>query len=497
MGIIRKQSIYSSIFTYLGFAIGGLNFFILFPHFLTNEQIGLSRLLLDFGMLFAAVCTFGSMPIIYKFYPFYKSYLPDKKNDLPFVTILLTLVGTVIFLWATIYFKDFILRKFGARSPLFLPYYDLIYPITISLAILNLAEAYAWSLRRTVISNFLKEVGFRLITSLLLAFLIFKWINIHEFFIGYSFIYFPAGFILITVFRKAGQLPLNFSFSNLTKRIYKKIFAFSMFIYAGQLLNVVSRTIDGIIISSQSLKGLVDVAVFTYATYFISIMEVPQRSMTSIATPIIAEAWKNKDLGKIKELYQKTSLNLLIAGLGIWGLCMVNMNSAIAYLGPEYSPMKTIVLIMGIAKLVDLGTGMNSQILILSKYWKLDFASNTLFVLFAIPLNYFLIRRFGVIGSAWANFIGFLALNVARYLFIMKAYRLQPFTAKTATVILIAGIVTLLCYLLPFMGNIYLDVAVRSTLFAAIFIPLILRFNVSEDFSALFAGIMQKIRTGR
>src|SRR4249920_2208767 len=117
MGVVRKQSILSSIFTYIGFAIGAVNILILFPKYFTPEQIGLTRILLDVSLLFATVCTLGSIPITLKFYPFYKNYVPKEKNDLPFITIGLCAIGCLLLLIAVPSMKPWILRKFGARSP--------------------------------------------------------------------------------------------------------------------------------------------------------------------------------------------------------------------------------------------------------------------------------------------------------------------------------------------------------------------------------------------
>src|SRR5947207_3374598 len=47
MGIVQRQSIKSSIATYIGVAIGYLNFVILYPRFLSTDQVGLIRVLVS------------------------------------------------------------------------------------------------------------------------------------------------------------------------------------------------------------------------------------------------------------------------------------------------------------------------------------------------------------------------------------------------------------------------------------------------------------------
>jgi O-antigen/teichoic acid export membrane protein len=497
MGIIRKQSIYSSLFIYLGFLIGAINVLILFPdqRFFTPQQFGLTRLLIDVSLLFATLCTIGSIPATIKFFPFYKSYLKEKENDLPALTIGTTLVGCLLFIAFASFFKDFIIRKFGSNSPLFVSHYHLIYPLTITFAFFMLFESYAWVARKTIASNFLKELLFRIITTILILLRIFNIIDIEDFLILFSCVYLPSTMILLLIIARSGSFSLNFSISHVTKRLYKRILRFALLLFSGAVLNVLSRTIDIIIIASQSPGGLTDAAIFTIPTYLVTIMDVPQRSIISIATPIISEAWKDRNLAKIREIYQKTSLNLLIIGLALGGAIYLNMDNAVRFLGDTYQPIKAIVLVMGIAKLIDLGTGLNSTILLLSKYWRIDFITNMCFVAMAIPLNYFLIRSFGVMGAAYANFISLTIFNLIRLFYIYKLFKLQPFSSGTvASVLMGLSLITLIHYLLPFWGNLYADSALRTVIYLVAFTAVIVQFKISPDINELVTIFLQKLK---
>ena len=52
MGVIAKQSIRGTIVTYLGIAVGVVTTFFVLTRFLTTEEIGLARVLIDAAMLF-------------------------------------------------------------------------------------------------------------------------------------------------------------------------------------------------------------------------------------------------------------------------------------------------------------------------------------------------------------------------------------------------------------------------------------------------------------
>ena len=486
MGVVRKQSILSSIFTYIGFAIGAINILILFPKYFTTEQIGLTRILLDVALLFSTVCTMGSIPLTLKFFPFYKSYVPERKNDLPFITIALCTLGCLLLLITLPSLKPWILRKFGARSPLFIDYFDLVYPFTITLTFFSLFEAYAWSLKKTVLSNALKEFAFRLITTVLILLFIAGILNFSGFISLYSWVFLIPVLIFLYVIIRAKELPLHFSTSTLTRRIKGKLFSFGGFLFAGAILNIVARTNDTIILASQSSGGLSDAAVFTIATYLVTVMEVPQRSLVSITTPFISEAWRSRDLKKIDRLYKKTALNLLIAGLAIFGVVMLNIHDITRFLGPAYSALAGIVLVSGIAKLIDLSTGLNTQILLLSKYWKLDFFTNMLLVALSIPLNYWLTRKYNIMGPAYGNLIALGTFNLIRFIFIWKLFRFQPFTGNNLKSLIIAIAAFAVVWIIPGTGHIFPDIMLKSLLFMTLYGWLVIRLKISTDITELF-----------
>ena len=489
MGVVRKQSILSSIYIYIGFAIGAVNILILFPKYFTPEEIGLTRIILDVALLFSTACTLGSIPIVLKFYPFYDTFLPKKQNDLPFLTLMLCFIGCILLLLILPHFKPFIIKKFGARSPLFVDYFDLVYPFTICLVFFSFFEAHAWSRKKTVLSNALKEFAFRILTTLLIVLFIFNLLTFDTFISLYAYVFAIPVLIFVYSLGRNNGFPLQPTTSRVTKRLKGKMFAFAAFVFGGSILNIIARTNDTIIIASQSTGGLSDAAVFTIATYLVTVMEVPQRSLISISTPFIAEAWRSRNLSRIESLYKKTSINLLIAGLGIFGLVLININDATQFLGPAYQALGLIVLISGIAKLVDLATGLNTQILLLSKFWKFEFFTNMLLVALSIPLNYWLTKRYNVMGPAWGNLVALTVFNGIRFIMIYRIFRLQPFSWNHLWALGI-GLVTLgIIYLLPLTGNIFIDVAIRSVLFIGIYGALILNFKVSKDIDAVFENL--------
>ena len=99
MGSIRKQTIISSILVYIGFFIGFINnYFYTRNGSFTPEQYALTRIFFDFGQIMFAFGSLGVIPVIYKFYPYYKDNLEERKIDLITWAMIASLIGLMLIL---------------------------------------------------------------------------------------------------------------------------------------------------------------------------------------------------------------------------------------------------------------------------------------------------------------------------------------------------------------------------------------------------------------
>lgn len=493
MGVIQRQSIQSTFIIVFGFVIGAFNLILLAPKVLTAKELGLTRIITDAGITLATMCTLGSIPVINKFFPFYKSYLKPGKNDLPFVTLVVCMIGFVIMCFAGYGAKDFIVRKFSERSPLFVEYSYLVYPFAFFMLLFIWLESFSWSFRKGVVSNTLKETLARIFFTILLLAFSYKLISLNSLFVLFSFTYFLPVIVLFFILRRTGAFMFVSTLSPVTMRLKSKMVNFGLFIFGAQFLNLLSRTVDTFILSSKSARGLEDAAVFTIATYVVALMEIPQRSITSISVPVLAESWKNKDIQRISNIYTKSVNNLLVIGLGMFGLIWLNVHNLAAYLGKDFTGIEAILLFMGVGKLIDLGTGANSQIISTSSYWKVDFTTNVIYTLIALPLNYFLIDRYGLMGAAYAFLISLAVYNSLRFGFLWFKFGFQPYSWKNILAIFIAITCTVITYYIPKIPSVIADAVIRSTSFLLLFLPAIYFARISEELNQIIRNFLRRI----
>ena len=99
MGIIARQSIKGTIATYIGVAIGFVTTFFILTSYLTAEEVGLTRVLVDAATLFSSLALMGTGSSTLRFYPHFKD---DSRNQqgLYFWTLVIPFVGFLLFLIA-------------------------------------------------------------------------------------------------------------------------------------------------------------------------------------------------------------------------------------------------------------------------------------------------------------------------------------------------------------------------------------------------------------
>ncbi len=498
MSQIRRQSIISTIFVYSGFFIGFINTYLFTRQGspFSASEYGLTGIFIAVGNLMFAFANLGMIATVYKFYPYYEDNLPKKKNDLLTWALLISLIGFGFVILAGFVFKDLVLQKFGANSFLFVQYYFWVFPFGFFILLFSMLEVFAWNIRKSILTTFLRELFFKLLTLALIFLLSFRLISSFDTFIKmYAFTYGITALVLLAYLIWKKALNITFTISRVTKKFYKKIVSLASLIYLGGLVFMIAQFIDTLVI--MSLLGTASAGIFALGSVVAGLVQAPQRGAVAASVPVLSKAWKDKDYNKINLIYQRSGINLLIASLGIFLVVWLNYTDAVNTFGlkKEYLESQWIFFFLGMARIVDLGTGVNSQIIGTSTFWRFEFISGMILLSFAIPLNYILVKQFGIIGAGYSNVISFSIYNVIRIIFLQRKFNMHPFSNKTIYAIIFAFACYALCYYSFRSLHGFFPMVLKSIVFIALYGGAILYFDLSPDVLPVWDNI--KKRAGR
>jgi hypothetical protein len=162
----------------------------------------------------------------------------------------------------------------------------------------------------------------------------------------------------------------------------------------------------------------------------------------------------------------------------------------------QYLDAKDVFLFIGLMRILDLGTGVNSQIIGTSTQWRFEFFTGMILLAITLPLNYLLAKSMGVIGPAISNLIALTIYNGIRYTFLLKKYGMQPFNIKTFLTLVLGLVVYALCHYL-FHDKIGFGwIVLRSSLFVIIYVSGVLLMKLSPDVIPVWNTLKKKIGLG-
>ena len=490
MGIVRKQAINNTIFSYIGVALGYVNLILLFPNFFSTEQFGLIQLLISIAEVYALISAAGLANSVTKFFPFYKSEDQIHNGFLTYI-FLISFSGFTIASLIYLLFRPLIIQAYIHKSAMFVDYYFIIIPFALFSLLFNIFEPIARAIYKTSFSTFVREVALRILTTLGIFLFIYKILNFEQFVIYYIFIFFVCAILILV------QIIISQEYSfYLSLKYFQKNKLIEILKYGGFTLISGAAMQTGLripVLMIGAMVGLSMVGVYNLYYYIASVIYVPMRALSKISVPIIATAWKDNDLEKINDIYRRTSLIQLILGILIYIGIIINKHNLFFFLkNSEYVINFIFFPIIGIGVLIDISVGLNSEIIVNSPKYKYDSIFNITLFLVSVIANYLLIPLNGGIGAAIGFTVAYFSFNFLKWLFLYKKYNMQPFDYKQLIVITIGVIVFIIGDNIPILNNIFLDIILRSSVVTLIYFVSIFLFKISPDINERIAVYKNK-----
>lgn len=489
MGIIVRQSVSNTIISLVGIVLGFVLTILLFPHILNPDQYGLTRVLISASMISSQFAHLGFQNLVMRYFPYFKNADPQEHGFL-FWIITIPITGFLLFCAIYLLAGDLIIQYYSERSPLFVDYYLWVLPLTFSILYFEVLNNYLRSLRDSITGSIVNEVVQRVVTILFLVLFFFGWIDFASFVMlfvsGYLL---QPGVVALKIWRMQ-EWKIRPNLDILRKPLVMGMANYSLFSLLGGLTTVIVWNVDILMISS--ILGLEMAAIYSIAFYMVTVVTLPHRSIIKIATPLLAEFIKKKQWSDVESIYRKSSLNQIIPGLLIFGLIWIHLDIFYLILPDIYSAGKWVVLIVGVARLMSMATGLNGVILLNSRHYKVSFYTNIVLVVFVIGTNYLLIPIYGIEGAALASAVSLLVFNSIKYFYVLIKMKMQPFTYSTGFVILLGTASIYLADVWVDFGIIWLDILAKTIFFCGLFLIPLLLYNVSPDMNQMLKSLKDK-----
>ncbi len=485
MGEIRKQALGNTVITYVSLVISAFNVLWLMPKGMMPEEVGLRSIILSSAFLVSPLARIGFTKVIIKFYPLFKSK-EKKDHGFLFIILIIPLFGFLLIFLLFLLLQGQIVNLYSARAALMGKYIWYLIPFSFIIMYNGIISTYCLVNHKIIVPSFIQQIIMPLFTALLLYLMNIRLIDFSEFMM-FLVLAFVTGFILNLIYLKYLKLlSIKPDFSLLNKKMIKEMIIYGLFVIIGGVGAILSANVSTLMLGA--MQGLKQTAIFSIAYYIGTVIDVPRGSLSKVASPFIAEAWHTNQLSLIDKLYKKTAINQMIIGCFAFLLIWMNIDN-IFHLMPKsdiYQNGKWVVFYIGLAKVIDMTTGINTEIIINSDKYKFNFVAVISFTIFVIIMNYILIPLYGIQGAAIAILLSFIYFNLIKFIYLWAVFKLQPFSMNFLKVVIIVFISYLAAVFLPLLRNPILDIILKSSVISIIFLGAVLLAKVSDDIQTLF-----------
>ena len=467
MGVIAKQSIRGTIVTYLGIAVGVVTTFFVLTRFLTTEEIGLARVLIDAATLFIGLAQLGTNASIIRFYPYFKEKESAEDHGFFFWALVVPFIGFVLF--AAVYWACRVPLGawFGDKSPLFVEYYYAVLPLAFFMLYQTICESTCNVLMHIVVPRAVRELVVRVGLLVLYLLYAFRVLSLDGFVVGLCVNYALASLINLCYFFSLQRINLrpDWTFLRANTALVRRYLIYTGFLIISALTTVLAPTLSSFFVTAK--MGLDSTGIFAIATYMAVLVSVPNRSVSAIASPQLARAIKENNREECARLIQQVTRNMLLIGGFILLTIWLNIDLIFHILpnGATFATAKNVVLILGVSQLI-LGTfTICLTALNYSRYYAFSLLLSLILTVSALVLNNYLVPRWQMEGAALSNLLSYGLYYILIIATVAPLCRMHVVDKRWAYILLLLIALFVLNGLwqayLPAM-NIWLDSIVRS-----------------------------------
>lgn len=486
MGIVLNQSLKNTIITYIGFAIGGINTIYLYPVFLGATYYALTNYILSSANVIMPLFAIGMQNTLVKFYSQYETN-EERSRFLSF-TVLFPLLLIIPMFLVGFYFFDEILYFLSKKNIIVKNYIWLIPFIGLCMAYFEIFYAWLRVHMHSVFGNFIKEVGLRLASLLLLVAVYYNWITVEGFVYATAVVYLLA--LLVTMFYAFSIQKPNFQFT--IPKNTKEVLVYTFYIIlSGSVANLL---LDGDKMILNQYMNIENIAYYSVATYIALVISVPSRAMHQIVYPITAKLMHENKHDEMDILYKKTSINLQMVGGYVMLGIFVNINKLYELVPAEYAGGIMVVFMIGLSKYFDLILGNNNAIIFNTKYYRAVLFLGVLLVILTVGLNMVFIPIYGIIGSAFATLLSITLYSLAKLLFVVKRLHLYPFTIQTLYSLALTFVLFVAFYFWEFPFNPIISIVLKSILMTIAYVYLNYKFVISTEINDVMDTVFRKLK---
>lgn len=299
------------------------------------------------------------------------------------------------------------------------------------------------------------------------------------------------GLLSYTYYLRPQSFYFNLSFLNWQK--LKRIFIYGFIASIGAIGSQLVGSLD-IIMIKAILPPLQLISIFNMHFTMASFVYLPFLVLGAIGSPLLAKHIYDKNNAKLEYIYKMSTVIMLTLGAYLFLMVLCNLTDMYSLMpnGELYAQGWMIFIFLGAARLIDLGTGLNTQLLAFSPYYKVILYTTLGLGLMNFGLNYWLIHSWGINGAAISSLASIFLFNSFKVWYVYKKYGILPFSMPILKLALIGLVCLVIIYILPHINSLLFSIIIRSVIVTLVFGLMVIKMDISIEINHYLRNFYHK-----
>ncbi|MCP9236755.1 lipopolysaccharide biosynthesis protein [Lewinella sp. JB7] len=466
MGIIRRQTIKNNAVSLLGVAIGAVSQLLIYP--LDVELKGHIDGIVSFATLLVPLLLLGTPAVMVRYLPYLRG-----ENEVRNAGQLLTrsLVVSTLALLVIVALNLLLGDRLAVGRGVLENSRWTIIGISATLVYAGIFTSHLINFQRialpVIFNNLLIKVG----APVLVLAAVYGYLSDRQVDGWLVVLYGSSALGLLLYAWRLGVLHLGWGSLDLDGVRVRELYGLAVYSVFGAIGSRLAAQLDTV--SINTFLGDVDTGIYAIAKYVMNVIIIPTVAINAITSPIVARAWRERDLSHLGFLYRESAMVLYAVG----GLIYVGAVVCMPYVynltdGLEaYRIGYASVLLLGGAQLFDLMTSINGNLIGMTDYYRWNVILVLILGVLNVFLNYLFIAvlGYGMTGAALSTLVSLLLYNILKVGFVYWKMRLQPLTMSLLYTTLVLVGCGLAAWFLPLNARSSVQVIVRGSLVCLLF----------------------------
>ena len=454
------------LLNYLGRLLSALNKLLLLPIYLLPGQLGL------YGGIHEMVFFFVKLDLSQGIIRYGAVLKEEKKKKGSFLCWALVANTTLyISLMALLFlFRSSFIRFFIKKSPEVISYLPLIIFLGYIVLLSVTLKARYISLGKIILPTFSQHIIVQLLTGLTTLLYGYSFLSFHQLLLITPLPYIIHLTLLLTHLWRAGELRLYFSDQFFNFSFLRTFMSYSLLTLIAKNTSILMMSLGSLMV--LGMCGKEATGIYKSATFIALLLDTPMKVVRQVAAAPVIQLLKEENYKSLHTLYQQTTVQLFGLVTLFFTLLYCNIEKITYAFSVEIGEeIKSVFLLLSMAKIVDSLFGISSSLLIFSRYFALS-----LFTVFLLPMgilaNYSMIQGYGMHGAAIATIFFILLEGIIRSTIVWHKLTIHPYSPQ---LIYLAGITLFtltIQRLMPPFSSLLLDAFLRTALVLAVYIGL-------------------------